>query len=144
MNVPCIPDTWHVIPDTLDHRRFFVNPEHFLHYLNDLAQCGIRMDGFHKIWHGVLRAFQGDAESIECLPDASVIARLTEFTQAPHLPVVALRIHFKDGNGQWFLLGVGVHTHDLADALVDLALITVGGIRDLALEESLFDRRDDP
>ncbi len=65
-----------------------------------------------------------------------------QLLQAAHLALIALRIHFQDGDGQRFLFGIGIHADDPADALVDLALIAIGRIGDLALEESLFDGGD--
>src|SRR5687767_12890084 len=73
----------------------------------------------------------------------AIITCLAEVNQALHLPAVALRIHFKNGNGEWFLFSIGIHTYDLADALINLALIAIRRVRDLAFEESHLDSGND-
>ena len=63
----------HSLRAILYHRWFFVDAKHFLHHLNNLTQRGVRMDGFHKMGHGVFRALGGNAEPVQRLPDATVV-----------------------------------------------------------------------
>jgi hypothetical protein len=74
----------------LYHRRFFVHAEHFLHHLDDLTQRCIGMDTFHDVRHRVLRPLQGDAQPIQRLADAPVIARVAQLLQALHLSFITL------------------------------------------------------
>ena len=54
----------------------------------------------------------------------------------------AFRVHFEDRDRELFFLGIGIHTDDLAHTQIDLALVTISRIGDLALEESFFNGRD--
>src|SRR6185503_12363834 len=97
-----------------------------------------------KIRHCILGAFHRNSEFIQRLTNTSVIARFAEFFQTLHLSLIPLRVHFEDGDCQWFLFGVGIHTDDLTNALVDFTLVMISRVCDLALEESLYKRRNVP
>ena len=101
------------------------------------------MDTFHDAGHGVLGSLQGNAQPVEGLADAAVVAGAAQLLQAPDLALVTLRVHFQDWDGERFLLCIGVDAHDPAHTELDLTLVAVGRVRDLALEESLFDGGDD-
>src|SRR6476620_6289341 len=127
----------------LYHRWFFVYAEHFLHDLYDLTQCSVGMDSFHKIGHRIFSAFHRNSEFVQCLTNSSVIARLAEFLQTLHLSLISLRVHFENGDRQGFLFSVGIHADDLTNASIDFTLVTISRVRDLALEETLFNGRND-
>src|SRR3972149_4865746 len=99
------------------------------------------MDCFHEVWHAFLGPFRRDAQSVKRLANTAVITRLAEVFQTLHLSFITFWIHFKDGDGEWFLFSIGVHAHDLANAFIYFALIAIGRVRDLALEESHFNGR---
>src|SRR5262245_49163840 len=109
----------------LYHRWFFIHPEHFFHYLDDLSKSRIRMDGIHEIRHGVLCAFHRNTEFIHRLTDSPIFSCLAELFQTLHLSSIPLWIHFKDGDGQWFLFRVRINADDPANAFIDFALIAI-------------------
>src|SRR5215208_7862942 len=128
----------------LYHRWFFIHSKYFLHYLNDLTQSRIGMDSFHQVGHGIFSPFHRQAKLIQALTDASVIARSAKFLETLHLSLITLWIHFEDRDGQWLFLGISIYPNNLANPFIDLTLIAIGSIRNLALEESLFNGRNDP
>ena len=118
---------------------FGVDAEDFFHDVDDFAQGGVGVDGFEEIGHGVLGALAGNAQAVEGLPDAAGVAGAAQLFQAGDLARVALRVHLEDGDGHRLAVGVGVDSDDLADALVDLLLVAIGGFGDLGLEEAFVD-----
>ena len=72
-------------------------------------------------------------------PTLAAVARGAHPLQALHLAGVAGGVHLQQGDGEGLVFGVGVHAHDVPDAIIDLALVAVGGVGDLALEEALLD-----
>ena len=101
----------------LDHRQLLIFAKGLLHHAHDLAQCGIRVDTFHDVRHGVLCAQAGDAESIQRLTHPPIVACLADFVQAGYLSLISIRVHFQNWNGERLIFGVGIHAHDLADRL---------------------------
>ena len=97
------------------------------------------MHSFHQVRHGVFTALASQAQPVECLPYTPGIALPAHLGQPVELALVALGIHLQDGDcGRFFIL-VGIHPNDMPPPGVDLALVALGGIRNLALEEAFVD-----
>ncbi len=118
-----------------------INAENLAHHIHNFAQGGIGMHRLQDIRHGVLAALAGQAQPVESLPHGGWIALPAHLLQALQLAGQTGRIHLQDGNSRWFILQVGIDAYDASRLAVDLSLVGIRSVRDLALEEAFFDGR---
>jgi hypothetical protein len=95
------------------------------------------MHRFENVGHSVFRALAGNSQTVEGLPNAPIVAGFAEFVQARHLSLVALRVHFENGDGERAIFGVGIHTNYFTHVQINLALIAICRVRDLLWKKPL-------
>src|SRR6266571_3822753 len=129
----------------LEDGRFLVVPENLPTHVHDLAEgrvCSDRFDyGIHRVGLLVLEALP---QALERVLHLDIVTRLSDLCDPLDLAPLSLLIDPQSLDRLLLLNLVPVDTHNDPVSLLQLLLVTVGGVGDLALEESRLDSVQQP